>query len=63
MELRRIDPTTLDLSLARLRQLPEAMIKAKEASLRSKGQLSPLVAASQDEVLVLGTVLTALAVR
>ena len=53
MELRRISPTALDLSLGRLRQLPESAILEKIASLRSKGQISPLVAAAQDGVLVL----------
>jgi len=53
MELRRVAPTALDLSLGRLRQLPEAAVRAKEASLRAKGQLSPLVAAESDGVLVL----------
>ena len=49
MELRHVDPAGLDLSLARLRQLPEAAVKAKEASFRSKGQLSPQVAAQWRE--------------
>lgn len=53
MELRRVAPQELDLSLGRLRQLPEAAIRAKEASLRSKGQLSPVVAAHNEGVLVL----------
>jgi len=53
MELRRVAPTALDLSLGRLRQLPEAAVRAREASLRAKGQLSPLVAAETDGVLVL----------
>ena len=53
MELRRVEPATLDLSLGRLRQLPEPAIRAMEESLRSKGQLSPLVAAERDGVLVL----------
>lgn len=48
MELRRVDLDALDTSLSRLRQLPEAAIRSKEASLRAKGQLTPLVAA-QDE--------------
>lgn len=66
MELRRVDPAELDLSLSRLRQLPEAAVKAKEASLRSKGQLSPLVAASDEDgrlVLVDGFVRHLAAVR
>jgi len=53
MELRRVDPAALDLSLSRLRQLPEGAIAAKQESLRSKGQLSPLVAASNEGRLVL----------
>lgn len=53
MELRRVHPGTLDLSLGRLRQLPERAVREKMESLRNKGQLSPLVAAKQDEVLVL----------
>lgn len=53
MELRRVSPTALDLSLGRLRQLPESAVVEKIASLRSKGQLSPLVAAAQGDVLVL----------
>ena len=66
MELRHVDPAGLDLSLARLRQLPEAAVKAKEASFRSKGQLSPLVAASDEDgrlVLVDGFVRQLAAVR
>lgn len=53
MQLRRVDPAALDLSLSRLRQLPESAIVAKQESLRSKGQLSPLVAASDEGRLVL----------
>jgi hypothetical protein len=53
MELRRIDPATLDLSLGRLRRLPEPAVAAMAESLRTKGQLSPLVAAERDGVLVL----------
>jgi ParB-like chromosome segregation protein Spo0J len=53
MELRRVPPTSLDLTLGRLRQLPEAAVREKLSSLRSKGQLSPLVAAEQGDVLVL----------
>lgn len=49
MQLRHVAPETLDLSLGRLRQIPEPAIKAMEASLRSKGQLSPLVASSLPE--------------
>lgn len=46
-------PQALDLTLSRLRQLPEGAVRAKLASFRSKGQLSPLVAADQEGVLVL----------
>ena len=53
MELRQIHTATLDLSLGRLRQLPEALVRQKMESLRSKGQLTPLVAAEQDGVLIL----------
>jgi ParB-like chromosome segregation protein Spo0J len=53
MELRRVDLSVLDLSLSRLRQLPEAEVRVKEESLRSKGQLTPLVAAETDGRLVL----------
>ena len=53
MELRHVEPSALDLSLGRLRQLPEAVVRAKESSLRTKGQLSPLVAAEHDGALVL----------
>lgn len=53
MELRSVEPSALDLSLGRLRQLPEAAVRAKEASLRAKGQLSPLVAAEHEGLLML----------
>lgn len=53
MELRRVAPSTLDLMLGRLRQLPEAAVQEKLCSLRSKGQLSPLVAAEHEGRLVL----------
>lgn len=46
MEIRHVSPESLDLSLGRLRQIPEPAVKAMEVSLRSKGQLSPLVAAT-----------------
>lgn len=45
MPIRHIQPETLDLSLGRLRQIPEPAIKAMEASMRTKGQLSAMVAA------------------
>lgn len=53
MELRHVKTGELDLSLGRLRQIPAGAVKAMLASLRSKGQLSPVVAASQDGALVL----------
>jgi ParB-like chromosome segregation protein Spo0J len=53
MELRRVPLPALDLSLARLRQVPEAAVQEKMASLRAKGQLSPVVAADQGGTLVL----------
>lgn len=53
MDIRRVLLKDLDLALARLRQLPDAPVRAKAESLRSKGQLSPLVAADCDGTLVL----------
>jgi len=53
MELREVSPGELDLSLGRLRQLPEAAVREKMCSLRSKGQLTPLVAAEQSGLLLL----------
>jgi ParB/RepB/Spo0J family partition protein len=53
MELRRVRLVDLELSLGRLRLLPEGAIQAKMESMRSKGQLSPLVAAEKEGVLVL----------
>jgi hypothetical protein len=53
MELRYVAPQTLDLALGRLRQLPEGAVREKVTSLRSKGQLSPLVVTEQEGVLVL----------
>lgn len=53
MELRSVPPSGLDLSLSRLRQLPDGAIRVKEESLRSKGQLTPLVAAESEGRLVL----------
>ena len=53
MELRRLKLEALDLSLGRLRQFPEAAVRKMAASLRSKGQLSALVAADEDGRLVL----------
>lgn len=53
MELRQVPPAALDLSLGRLRQIPQAAVRAMVESLRSKGQLSQLVAAEQAGELVL----------
>ena len=53
MELRQVRVDALDLSLVRLRQVPETAVVERMASLRSKGQLTPVVAADQDGVLVL----------
>ncbi len=53
MDIRRIPLSEIDLSLARLRQLPEAPVREKADSLRQKGQLSPLVACDCDGKLVL----------
>ena len=53
MELRYVAPQALDLRLGRLRQLPEGAVRKKVASFRSKGQLSPVVAAEQEGVLIL----------
>lgn len=54
MELRRTELSKLGLSLGRLRQIPEPAVRAMTESLRSKGQLSPLVAArGEDRALVL----------
>jgi hypothetical protein len=49
MQLRLVDPASLDLSLGRLRQIPEPAVRAMEASLRSKGQLSPMTAAAVED--------------
>jgi len=53
LEIRRVPLVDLDLALARLRQLPDAPVREKVASLRAKGQLSPLVACDCDGKLVL----------
>ena len=53
MEIRDLDPADLDLSLGRLRQVPESAVRAMVSSWRSKGQLSPLVAAKGGARLVL----------
>jgi ParB-like chromosome segregation protein Spo0J len=53
MRLVQIPPSKLELSLGRLRLIAEAAVQQKVESLRSKGQLSPLVAAEHEGVLVL----------
>jgi len=53
MELRRMDPAALDLSLGRIRQLPDGEVRRMMVSIRSKGQLSPVVAACRDGALIL----------
>ena len=53
MELRQVRVDALDLSLVRLRQVPETAVVERMASLRSKGQLTPVVAADQEGTLVL----------
>lgn len=53
MELRQLDIDVLDLSLGRLRRLPEGRVARMATSLRSKGQLSPVVVASDGDRLVL----------
>jgi ParB/RepB/Spo0J family partition protein len=60
MEVRQLELDALDLSLGRLRRLPKGDVQRMAASLRSKGQLSPIVVARLDErwVLVDGFVRT-----
>ena len=53
MEMREVDPRGLSLVMRRLRQVPEAAVVAKQESMRSKGQLSPLVVAEHEGQLVL----------
>ena len=53
MELRELDLDALDLSLGRLRRLPASEVERMEASLRSKGQLSPVVVAREGDRWVL----------
>ena len=53
MELHQVVLSRLDPSLSRFRLLPEGAIRRMESSLRSKGQLTPLVATSRDGALVL----------
>ncbi len=52
MELRDLELGALDLALGRLRRLPEAAVARMETSLRSKGQLSPITAATDGDRLV-----------
>lgn len=65
MPVVRIDPNQLDLTLGRLRLLADPAIQTMVDSLRSKGQLSPLVAASREgpPMLVDGFVRRAAALR
>jgi ParB-like chromosome segregation protein Spo0J len=53
MQLRQVDPGQLNLALRRLRAVPEGAVRDKVESLRSKGQMSPLVAAEHEGQLVL----------
>jgi ParB-like chromosome segregation protein Spo0J len=53
MHLRQVDPQQLNLMLRRLRAVPEGAVREKLESLRSKGQMSPLVAAEHEGQLVL----------
>lgn len=65
MAVVRIDPNQLDLTLGRLRLFPDPAIQTMAESLRSKGQLSPLVAAGREgpPMLVDGFVRRAAAIR
>jgi len=65
MEHRQLDIDALDLSLGRLRRLPDGQVARMEASLQSKGQLSPVVVARDGErwVLIDGFVRTLAARR
>lgn len=65
MELQPIKVDSLDLTLGRLRLFPEQTIKRMAESLKSKGQLTPLVAAARPEgpVLVDGFVRRLAAIR
>ena len=53
MELRCISVESLDLTLGRLRLLPEAAVRKMSESLQSRGQLTPVVAAERPEGLIL----------
>lgn len=65
MAVVRVDPNKLDLTLGRLRLLPDPTIQAMVESLRSKGQLSAMVAAEREgpPMLVDGFVRRAAALR
>jgi len=65
MELHQLDVDALDLSLGRLRRFPEPRVARMEVSLRSKGQLSPVVVARDGDrwVLIDGFVRTLAARR
>lgn len=65
MPVTRIDPSQLDLTLGRLRLLADPAIQTMAESLRSKGQLSPLVASQREgmPMLVDGFVRRAAALR
>lgn len=51
--VQHVAPAALDCSLGRLRLLPERLVQEKVESLRTKGQLSPLIAAANEDALVL----------
>jgi ParB-like chromosome segregation protein Spo0J len=53
MELRRVPVESLDLTLGRLRLLPEVAVRKMAESLHQRGQLTPLVAAEREDGLVL----------
>ncbi len=53
MELRSISLDALDLTLGRLRMLPEPVVARMTESMRGRGQLTPLVAAERPEGLTL----------
>lgn len=53
MDVRQVDPSGLSLVLRRLRRVRKAAVEAKMSSMRSKGQLSALVASEHEGQLVL----------
>lgn len=53
MELRSTSLGSLDLTLGRLRLLPEVVVRKMTESLQSRGQLTPVVAAERPEGLIL----------